>query len=184
MYKQAKKLLIKLSAYFHEAHFPHLHRRFSRPEVIHINNLRKRFLEIIATDKTLLDRLKHDKDVVVCPELLTYLSKGSLPDYEAEEVFQELKELQSDFRGALLFDVVRRLFALPPHRWKDIIAYWSVRDKGFYYLIMLEKAFQEQSIPEAVRWIEYIKALDDPRLERYLLSKPTEFLEKVAEVFA
>ena len=184
MYNKAKRLLIKLSAYFHEAHFPHLHRRFSRSEVIELNKLRKSFFEQIAHDKTLLDKLKNDKDIFICPDLLLYLSKGRLPSYEAEDIFLELKELHSDFKGALLFDIVRRLFVLPPERWKEFLAYWSIRDKGFYYLIMLEYAFQKQDIDKAVKWIEYMKKLEDMRLEKYLLTKPTAFLEKVAEVFA
>ncbi len=183
MYEKAKQLLQKMSLYFHFSHFPHLHQRFGRSEIIHLNKLRKQFFEIVATDKSILQRLKEDRDVYTCDSLLLYLGKATLPNYEAEDVFEELFHLSKDFKGALLFDVVRRLFSLPPQRWKDFLNYFMIKDLGFYELILLEKAFQDRDYGEIVRRIEKLKELNDQRLEKYLLSKPTEMLEKVAEVF-
>lgn len=165
-FKQLKKVVKYISAILHESHFPHLHRRLTRDDVLNLNRLRKMFYDIVASNKEYLYKIREDSSIFICKEVIRFLNEGELPDLAYEELFKIVEAIYENGQLESLIAIRNDIKKLDTEKYLDLLNYWKIRDERMYYVLNI--VLNIENINKVVEYIEKLKEHDVDYLKKFL----------------
>lgn len=167
-FKELKKIVKYISAILHQSHYPHLHRRLSRDDILNLNRLRKMFFEIISSNKDYLHTIREDSSIFMCRETIKFLNEGEFPDTRYEEMFELIENIYNNMQFDQLMNLREELNNLDSARYMELVEYWKIRDERMYYIINIIANID--NIDKTIQYLEKLKELDKD-YTRVFLSK-------------
>lgn len=179
--KELRRIAKYISAILHESHYPHLHRQLSRDDIIQLNRLRKVFFDKISTNKEAIQKIRDDPTVFICREVVKFLNEGELPERVYEELFRMVETIYTSKQFNDLFNIRDDLKRLESIKLMEMLEYWKIRDKRFYYSLLIVIDFDDTK--RAIEYLESLKEIDKEFTKVFLLALDKNKIKKIGEMY-
>lgn len=167
-FKELRKIVKYITAILHQSHYPHLHRRLSRDDILNLNKLRKMFFDIVSTNKDYLYMIREDNTIFMCKEVVRFLNEGEYPDTKYENLFELIESIYNNMEFDQLFNIKEELTNLDSIKYMELLDYWKTRDVRMYHILNIV-----MNINNMEKLIPHMEQLKETDIEyaRIFLSK-------------